>query len=162
MVARGPAYMRPKNKVHFNYYLLDDPSITDKRKVFEIGMRRTLDLMLANGKKIVFVLENPTLTFDPESCQNIFALLPYFKHSCWISRQDYLDEHQEYRDLVHAILKDYPSVLIFDPAQYLCDDQTCFAKNGDELLYGDRNHLTAAGADFLAEYLVDAIIQARK
>lgn len=162
MVARGPAYMRPKNKAHFNYYLLDDRTITDKRKIFEIGMRRTLDLMLANGKNIVFVLENPTLTFDPESCQNIFALLPYFKHSCWISKQDYLAEHQEYRDLVHVILKDYPSVLIFDPARYLCDNQTCFAKNGDQLLYGDRNHLTAAGADFLAEYLVDAIIQARK
>lgn len=162
MVARGPAYMPPEKNGNFNFYLLDDRTITDKRKVFDIGMRRTLDLLLSNGKKIIFVLENPTLNFDPDSCQNILSLFPVFEQSCQISKQDYLAEHQQYRDLVQAILKDYPSVLIFDSAKYLCDEQNCIAKKEDQLLYGDRNHLTAAGADFLAEYLVDAIIDVRK
>jgi hypothetical protein len=162
MVARGPAYMPPEKNGNFNFYLLDDRTITDKRKVFDIGMRRTLDLLLSNGKKIIFVLENPTLNFDPDSCQNILSLFPVFEQSCQISKQDYLAEHQQYRDLVQAILKDYPSVLIFDSAKYLCDEQNCIAEKDDQLLYGDRNHLTAAGADFLAEYLVDAIIEVRK
>lgn len=162
MVARGPAYMPKVNNAYYNFYLLDDRTITDKRKVFEIGMRRTLDLLHANGKNIIFVLENPTLSFDPDSCQNILSLLPFVDQRCEISKQEYLAEHQEYRDLVQTILEDYPGVLIFDSAKYLCDDQNCIAKKDGQLLYGDRNHLTAAGSDFLAEYLVDAVIEARK
>ncbi|GAB3447533.1 hypothetical protein GCM10027396_19480 [Insolitispirillum peregrinum] len=163
MVSRGPRYITPERYISgkYNFYLLDDPSVKEKDKVFEIGMRRTLDLFISKNKRIIFVLENPTLNFDPSSCQNGRLFSSATNVDCLISRDKFLEEHKSYRDLVNAVLKDYPSVTLFDSARYLCDSKNCFGKVGGNILYGDRDHLSEAGSEFLAEFLIPYIRMVR-
>ena len=154
MVSRGPSYMTETG----NFYLLTDRSITDKKKVFEIGMRDTLDLLIDNNKNVIFVLENPTLDFDPEICKESRPLRFSNKlNDCLIPVEKYHVEHGEYRDLVFSVLKDYPAVKVFDSAAYFCDQFFCRARIGNNILYGDSDHLSVAGSAYLARALIKVI-----
>jgi peptidoglycan/LPS O-acetylase OafA/YrhL len=154
MVSRGPGYLNGTA----NFYLLSDPRITDKRKVFEIGMRKTLDLLTKNGKKIIFVLDNPDIDFDPRICQDARPLQFGVKHfDCVIPRSAFDNEQRSYRELVFTVLRDYPAVRIFDQAAYLCDRSFCRAKVGSRVLYGDDDHFSEAGSDFIADKLINVI-----
>ncbi len=164
MVSRGPRYITPElyTKEKYNFYLLDDPSVLDKAKVFEIGLRRTLDLLLSKNKKLIFVLENPTLDFDPSSCQVKRIFSSASNVDCLMSKEKFIGAHKAYRDLVFAVLADFPMVTVFDPAKYLCDSNACYGRVGESILYGDQNHLSEAGSDFLAKFLIPYIETARQ
>jgi peptidoglycan/LPS O-acetylase OafA/YrhL len=153
MVSRGPFYIYD----NWNFYLLNDKKITNKIEVFEIGMRNTLDLMMAKNKKVLFLIDNPELGFDPNKCQDFRPLSTKRSFDCSISRSAYDKRHKEYRQLVLRVLKDYPSVVIFDQAAYLCDEFTCRFKNGSSVLYGDNDHLSVAGSKFMASHLMDVL-----
>jgi hypothetical protein len=120
-------------------------------------MRNTLDLMMAKNKKVIFLIDNPELGFDPNKCQDFRPLSTKRSFDCSISRSAYDKRHKEYRQLVLRVLKDYPSVVIFDQAAYLCDEFTCRFKNGSSVLYGDNNHLSVAGSKFMALHLMDVL-----
>jgi peptidoglycan/LPS O-acetylase OafA/YrhL len=164
MVSRGPALISPENytSTKMNFYLLDDPSIHSRIKVFEIGMRRTLDLLLSRNKRIIFVLENPTLEFDPASCQLNRPFSLSDKSACLIKFEKFMEEHKVYRDLSFSVLRDYPSVIVFDSAKYLCDGENCFGKINNRILYGDRNHLSEDGSIYLSQFLVPYIEKLRR
>lgn len=150
MAARGPIFMN----THHPFYLLGRPEITDKKQVFEIALRSVLDLMLKNGKKVVFVLEVPTLGFDPQVCQDGRPVrITRARRDCRMPRASYDTAHEEYRSLVASVLRDYPAVRLFDPAQYLCDASFCHGKLHGVVLYGDDNHLSHGGSLLLAEEL---------
>lgn len=153
MVSRGPFYI----KDGWNFYLLNDEKNTNKLEVFEIGMRNILDLMIANNKKVFFLIDTPELGFDPNKCQD--SRPPFTKHSfdCSIDRSAYDMRHNDYRKLVHRVLKDYPSVVIFDQPAYLCDEFTCRFKIGSSVLFGDNDHLSVAGSKFISLHLMDTL-----
>ncbi len=155
VVTRGTGYLAGNG----NFYLLNNPAITDRHKVLDLGLRATLDLLLRNGKKIVFVVEPPTLDFDPARCQEVRPYrLTRPDAQCTITRQAFEASHAAYRQLVFAMLKDYPQVKIFDSAQHMCDDQVCHGKQGQQVLYGDTHHLSAAGSAYLAKELVKTVV----
>ena len=153
MVSRGPFYINDG----WNFYLIDDKKIADKSKVFEIGMRKTLNAMVGKNKKVIFVLDTPELNFDPNKCQNSRPLSTKRSFNCVISRAEFDQRHRDYRNLVFKILKDYPSVVVFDPSAYLCDELHCRFKEGASVLFGDMNHLSASGSDFMATRLVEVL-----
>jgi peptidoglycan/LPS O-acetylase OafA/YrhL len=153
MVSRGPFYINDG----WNYYLINDRKITNKIDVFERGMRDTLDLMMANNKKVFFLIDNPEVGFNPNKCQNSRPLSIRRSFDCSISRAAYDTRHMEYRRLVFRVMKDYPSVVIFDQAAYLCDEFTCRFKNGSSVLYGDDDHLSVAGSEFMASHLMNVL-----
>lgn len=150
MAARGPVFIN----THHPFHLLNRPEIVDKKLVYETALRSVLDLMLENGKKIIFVLEVPTLGVDPEACQDRRPVrLSAHAHECRISRAAYEASHGEYRKRMAAVLKDYPAVRVFDPAAYLCDQSYCYGKHDGTVLYGDDNHLSHGGSSLLAQEL---------
>lgn len=154
MVSRGPNYINGAA----NFYLLSNPAIKDKAKVFEIGMRETLDLLLRNHKKVIFVLDNPDIDFDPKLCQDSRPLQFETRHfDCAIPRSAFDKEQSFYRNLVFTVLRDYPAVKVFDQAAYLCDKYSCRFKVKSRVLYGDDDHLSVAGSDFIAEQLIGVI-----
>jgi len=154
LAGRGPVYITTEHE----FYLEGHPEITDKKKVLEIGLRSVLDLMQENGKKIIYVLEVPTLTFTPDLCQeNRPVWLTWKIHDCLLPRATYEEKNREYLELVASILKDYPAVQVFDPSRYLCDAHFCTAKAQERILYGDDNHLSEVGSAFLAKELVQLL-----
>lgn len=151
MVSRGPFYINDG----WNFYLINERNINNE--VFERGMRNTLDLMMANNKRVIFVIDNPELGFDPYKCQDSRPLSTKLSFNCTISRSAYDARHMEYRELVFRIIKDYSSVDIFDQPEYLCDEFACTFKIGSSVLYGDNDHLSVAGSKFMALYLMDVL-----
>ena len=51
-----------------------------------------------------------------------------------------------------------PLAFAWDPFDVLCDEDVCFAQYGDDVLYRDRDHLSDAGAGFVAVDLVPAAV----
>jgi len=154
MVSRGPYYISGPG----NFYLLSNPQLTDKKKVFEIGLRATLDLMVKNNKKIILILENPTFDINPELCiENRPLRISSKSNDCLLDKNKFILEHKEYRDMIFTISKDYPSIKIFDPSIYLCDENYCRGKIDGKILYGDRDHLSLEGANFISERLIQLV-----
>ena len=122
-------------------------------------MRKTLDSALSNNKKVIFVIDNPNLKFDPKQC---LAGRPLsrnlsIKQSCTILKSTYEKENKKYRDLVLSVLKDYSDVKIFDTSKYLCDEINCYGMKDGKILYRDQDHLSFEGGKFLSKELIKLI-----
>ena len=141
------------------FELISDPNVINRSKIWEIGMRKTLDSALSNNKKVIFVIDNPNLKFDPKQC---LAGRPLsrnlsIKQSCTILKSTYEKENKKYRDLVLSVLKDYSDVKIFDTSKYLCDEINCYGMKDGKILYRDQDHLSFEGGKFLSKELIKLI-----
>jgi peptidoglycan/LPS O-acetylase OafA/YrhL len=143
----------------FIFRLADDPSVTDPRTIWEIALRHTLDAFAGKGRKVVFVLMHPQLDFDPRSCLEGRPLRigHRARTPCAIPRALHDQWYGAYRDMVLQVLRDYPTVTVFDSAAYLCDGQWCWAKKDGKMLYKDGAHLSAEGARQLGVELINVM-----
>jgi peptidoglycan/LPS O-acetylase OafA/YrhL len=155
MVSRGPFYMNGA----WLFQLIDRPDITDRKKIWELAMRNTLDRFVSAGKQVVFVLDNPELGFDPRSCLDSrpLRISNQVRRPCAVPRSEYDARNKDYRTVVLSVLKDYPGVKLFDAAAYLCDDTWCRAMRDDKILYFDGDHLSRAGSRYLAGELLQVL-----
>jgi len=152
MFALGPAYI--SGRTDHVFALVDRPDIKDPLQVWEQGMRQTLNAMARAGKKVTVVLSNPELPFDPRLClRRPSGGLTQPQQHCAMTNEAFMTRNATYRALMTKILSDYPSVKVFDMAEYLCDDKFCFAKKDGILMYRDDNHLSEAGARMMAPHL---------
>lgn len=148
--------------------LVTDKSLKDRYKVFEIGLRQTLQELSSLSKStIVFALDIPELGIDlgcnitPKEIRlgNFIlhdALPRVDGHNCFVSRTEYDKRNRAYRNLVIKVLADFPKILLFDPESAFCNEQKCKgydARYG--YLYRDVDHLNHNGSRFYAEALLD-------
>ncbi len=141
------------------FRLLSNPTIEDRKKVWEIGMRKTLDEANKNKKKVIFLIDNPNLNFDPKKCISGRPLSrnKSVKENCSILKSKYEKENEIYLKLVNLILNDYPEVKKFDTTKYLCDDLNCFGMKNGKILYRDQDHLSFEGGRILSKELIKLI-----
>lgn len=139
--------------------LANRPDIKDFKQVFQISMKETIDRLHKADKKIIIVLDNPELGFDVKSCVEIrpLAFSKNVNTACGVSRLNFDNRTKEYKEVIYSVLKDYPSVQIFDPANYLCDSQWCSAINDGKMLYRDDDHLSLQGSELLARKLLPSV-----
>lgn len=165
--ARGPLYLYgsgyseiPNERGHHRTIALNpDRGMVDARQVFTSAMRATLQRLVASGKQIVFVIDVPELNFEPKWCAGSLPLSfdGGVRKVCAIPRSEYERRAGEYRRLALSVLGEFPSVSVFDPVAYLCDENWCWAEKEGKLLYRDANHLSLEGSRHLAERLVKTI-----
>jgi peptidoglycan/LPS O-acetylase OafA/YrhL len=140
------------------YQLIDHPEITDRKKVWEIGLRTTLDGLTRAGKNVIFMIDYPEVDFDPKIClENRPIKITRQTKRCAISRASFDAEDRKSREMILAVLQDYPTVKVFDSAAYLCDKDWCMAKQEGKVLYRDEVHLSVAGSLLLAKELIKVI-----
>jgi peptidoglycan/LPS O-acetylase OafA/YrhL len=163
LTTRGPLYIYGKGYFEPDHNrtltLRKQPEITDFRQVFSIAMSDTIKSILTKKIQIIFVLDTPELGFDPRSCDvpRPLTLTKHPESRCGISRQAVEERNREYRELVFNVLKEFPSVLIFDAMAHICDAQQCLAMKDGNLLYRDDDHLSVAGSRYISMKLVDFI-----
>ena len=152
MVTKGH-YLTNNNWV---FKLISNQNIKDKKKVWEIGMRKTLNEAIANNKEVIFVIDNPSLGFDPKLCiyGRPLSKNHSIKESCTISRSKYENETRIYRTLVESILNDYPTVKILNAAEHLCDKTKCYGMLNGKILYRDNDHLSLEGGKLISKELI--------
>jgi hypothetical protein len=134
--------------------LISDPNIKSIKAILEVAMRKTLDRMLLSNKKVIFILEQPRLSFDPRLCiaQRPLKIFKTDFDSCSISKEEFENVNGEFRNFALGILQSYPNVKVLDAAALFCDKNNCYAKNNmGEVLYLDQSHLSQAGARIVAQ-----------
>ncbi|MDH4284776.1 MAG: acyltransferase, partial [Gallionellaceae bacterium] len=132
------------------------PELTDRWKIYETGMRETLDRLLAKNKKVIFVLDVPELGFQPRTCIDNRPLRIIGKAArkpCAVSREAFENRAGRYRRLVTDVLKDYPQVELYDPVKVMCDEKWCWAMKDGLMLYRDFDHLSLDGGKYIGQTL---------
>jgi peptidoglycan/LPS O-acetylase OafA/YrhL len=150
--------------------LITDKTITDRSKVFEIGLRQTLtELSKLRNSTLVFALDVPELGIDYGCSRAVkefkfgdFVLRDLVSSAdpknCSVSRSDYDQRVSSYKHLVSVVLSEFPDVIFFDPTYSFCNADLC--KGFDPVfgfLYQDVDHLSETGSRFYAEALVNVL-----
>jgi peptidoglycan/LPS O-acetylase OafA/YrhL len=135
-------------------YESDGRTATDGSLAME-GLDATLTALHQAGKRVVMVVDNPTLP-DPGRCMDRSALAPALVRAaldtsprspndhCAISYQTHMRETQQYRAIVDQLQQRHPDLLVYDPAGVLCDRQhdVCPMTIGDKFLYSYDDHVS--------------------
>ena len=128
--------------------LLKDGSTSTFERVFE----KTMLNILNSGKKIAFMIDNPSMPNEMENCMGIRPI-NLTKGECGISRKAYDHQSASQRDYFTKWSNAYPDqIFVIESGVALCDDQHCsmLGKN-KEPLYTDTGHLTDEGAKLVSE-----------
>lgn len=120
----------------------------------------TLDRLSRSGKRIVFLVDNPEITFEPRECVSARRVsLPghELRSPCAIERAVYEKRAADYLRLVADAEKRFPAVAFVRTDEVLCDADKCWVMKDGVLLYSDRSHLTPAGSRYVLNRLKDRI-----
>ncbi|HDW2632164.1 TPA: acyltransferase [Escherichia coli] len=130
-------------------YHINDLPTTKNYDVAYKGLMVGVDKLISSGKKVVLVVDNPTLP-HPEDCMVrktgfdfINNMLVKENKNCSIS----LDKHRNlsaiYLRLLNDIKQNHPNkIYIFDMVPLLCENGTCGQTKDGRYLYGSTDHIS--------------------
>jgi peptidoglycan/LPS O-acetylase OafA/YrhL len=161
LASMGPVYLTgepfrgtwPERVTGDGLVLTDQPEISDRWTVFELGMRRTFHELRRAGKSVVFIVDVPELGIEPQFCD---LSKP---ETCQNSRVEIDRRIGEYRRLVRDVVKDFANVTLFDPTELFCDESVCHGIRDGQALYRDFDHLSLFGSSLVGDQLGPVILQ---
>jgi peptidoglycan/LPS O-acetylase OafA/YrhL len=118
-------------------------------KSFEDGLKGVVNLMQKNGKKVVFILDNPALNFDPVSCVGLPPIRPILNKECTMAVTDFQPFYLPVRNRIIRTLNAIPNVMIFDTLPIICDDKICRVRRDDLILYFNSGYMSQKGDMYL-------------
>ena len=147
--------------------LEDFPNNTNYPLVL-IGLYKTLDELTKAGKKVVLVVDNPTL-LDPKDCMNrqtsldaINKLLPRQNPAgCSVSVSKHLEYSAQYRKLLFELESKFSGrVKVFDTVNYLCEvsKDICMPSKDSRLMYSYSDHISDYAAGLIGADLNDLLL----
>lgn len=108
--------------------------------------RETLRRFTAAGKHVIYIDDVPKLSFEPRSCIPRAGVASSGTRAvCAISRQEYEQHDGGHRVMVAQLMREFPTVELFETAPHLCDQRYCSAMRDGRLMYRDTNHLSYEG-----------------
>lgn len=141
-----------------NLGLAGHAGLTGSGALYKEAFAATLRRLVAARKQVIFVFNVPLLGFLPESCQGRpYTLEKKARTPCAIARTEVVAQQREYRKLSLEVLRDFPMVKLWDPLEELCDEQWCWAAEGNRALYRDDNHLTTTASYRLGRHFISGV-----
>lgn len=136
---------------------------TNKNYFFALeGLKNSVDILRSAGKKIILVIDNPTLP-HPEDCLNRKTSIPFANSilvkenpKCVLALDTHLSLSSKYRELLEEIRATYPNdVEIFDTTKYLCDmkKRECTHVKDGRFLYSYTDHISDYAAGLIGRDL---------
>jgi len=127
------------------------------------GLKNSTEKLIHAGKKIVLIVDNPTLP-DPKDCLNRKTgsdllnkiLLKSPNGHCRLQLSRHLELSQQYRKLLLEVQASNPeNIQIFDTTQYLCDTTQgiCLSHKNGHRLYRYTDHVSDYAAGLIGEGL---------
>ncbi|MFM2112018.1 MAG: hypothetical protein RLZZ271_678 [Pseudomonadota bacterium] len=128
---------------------------------------QAIQALQAAGKRVVFVIDNPTLP-DPNSCISgqltPFGLVNHFIYRkpspyCKLAYSDHLKGTAAYQTFIAKLKAENPGLTVFDPLPLLCDipNNLCtYAENG-KFLYSYGDHISDYASSKIARALLAEI-----
>ena len=109
-------------------------------------LRNTLKTFVDAGKRVVYFYDVPLLDFEPRACiKRAGVASSTTNRACAMDTAAFQKAYGAHREIVASVLKEFPSITVFDPVRYLCDATHCKAMIDDKLMYRDISHLTYEG-----------------
>ncbi len=143
------------------YYGFIDLANSERAAKFVTGFSTTIEKLRGAGKRVVFVIDNPSLKETAEKCYHpalrIRAYAKEYPEFCRGAQPGDLKEQTEYLKFVEVLRKQHPEVLFYNPKDVLCPAGTCMIEKDGELLYGDNNHLSIFGSRLVVADLIAKI-----
>lgn len=136
---------------------IENTAVTDTPVIIEKGMRRSLDKLVAAGKKVVIVKDNPELPFIPQSCIVRPVNISQTGNKCSFDKNIYSNNiaHRTYNNIVDKVIKDYPNVTSVDLSTLFCDKDKCYISKNGHILYSDIGHLNKYGSRYVAPIIAE-------
>lgn len=120
---------------------------------FLTGLQRTIDQLVAWGKRVYYVIENPELELKSEACMP--RPLRAQTRNCRVPVAEVLERQAVYRELIAGLT----NVTVIDSIPAFCPDDLCRVVENGMLLYADADHLSLAGSRLQAEKLLSRIFE---
>jgi peptidoglycan/LPS O-acetylase OafA/YrhL len=127
---------------------------------------KTFARLHASGKQVTFVIDPPALKTDPESCIRRRPFEAAFPSRfgppdfCDGATPSDLRRRARYDDFVRTLAGRASGVNFYDPANILCTGDTCKLFEREKLLYGDWNHLSIYGSEFVVQDMLKRLARA--
>jgi peptidoglycan/LPS O-acetylase OafA/YrhL len=127
------------------------PNAKNLDDLFAQSLERTVSHLISAGRKVVLIVDNPELGFNPALCEDL-PLMRKKRATCSVERKVVEERNKDYRILMSKIALAHPSLEIVDSFKAFCDSDYCYAKKDGEWLYEDNNHLTRFGSIQLKQF----------
>jgi peptidoglycan/LPS O-acetylase OafA/YrhL len=132
-----------------------------------VGLTRSIKALQRAGKKVVFVVDNPTLP-TPKDCMTdrvtsvraINAALSHVENPrCKITYQRHLELTGKYRKLVADLKRMNPELIVYDPTHLLCDipKNVCAISANRNFLYSYGDHISDYASSLIARELLPIV-----
>ncbi len=117
-----------------------------------------------SGKKVIFIIDVPTLKFRPADCmpapslimrEKLKRYLPY----CQNLTSDYFEDRLKYNFIIGELRKSFPDVMFFDPIEKFSVSGVYNVNLKGSLIYSDEGHLSEYGRGLLVDALVREFIE---
>lgn len=139
-------------------YQINDLPTTKNYSTAYNGLMVGVEKIISSGKKIVFVVDNPTLP-HPEDCMirktefnYINKIIIKEKPNCSISLSKHRQLSENYIKLLKQIKSNYPDkIYLFDMVPLLCENGTCGQMKNGRYLYGNTDHISDYAAGIVGE-----------
>ena len=129
---------------------------------------RAIQQLEQAGKRVVFVLDNPTFP-DPTSCISGGATSsPFLNHflrrkenpRCALRYTDHLSGTQAYRQFIGELKRLHPNLAAYDPAPLLCDisRNVCTITREGKFLYSYGDHISDYANSIIARDMLPVIL----
>jgi len=113
----------------------------------------TISTLLKANKKVIYVIDNPELGFNPRSCFRPLTFSQWDNPLCLIKKSQYETRVKSYLDIINTVRNEFPDIQILDPSKFLCDSTYCYSQIKGVSIYEDENHLNVLGSLYIGEQL---------
>jgi len=132
-----------------------------------LAYSQAIQQLEAAGKRVIFVIDNPTLT-DPRNCiSGGLTSSPFLNNvlqrkenpRCLISYTDHLSGVRLYHQFTQELQRANPNLTIYDPTSLLCDvaHNICSVTRGEMFLYSYSNHISDYANSMIARDMLQSI-----
>lgn len=118
--------------------------------VFHAGLDAATKFLIANGKTVTLLIDVPELPYLPKDCTRSAF------NRCDVTREEALARQADLRKIVDRLKSAHPTLRIFDPIDFTCEEKKCGYKQGDVIVYRDSHHLSRRGSILYAERFIGA------
>ena len=132
------------------------PSSTEadpRESNFKRGLRETLRATSSINRSVCIVLDVPQFKYDLPFALGVARKRGIEEDFLKLTRAEAQEHFSGPENDIRALVQQQPMAQYVDPKDLLCRKDSCLFESGGELLYGDRDHLSWAGAQFIASSL---------
>lgn len=128
---------------------IDMISLSDRKNAFAFGLKNAVE-KLKYKKNVYLLFDIPELPFYPRDC---FRGLK----KCSITRESAEKRQKDLWEILQSIKANFPNIAIFNPFDFICENNSCSYKNGNTIYYRDGHHLSLEGSNAYAKHFLKVL-----